>query len=147
MEYCLAGSHRGKTAAGLLGLMLFAVGVCGSVVWAAEPLMSVVCLVPITQGADPVTISSLQAYPEAYKMKVVQVEGTVSAYQMDHFIGNNTKLEKCIQNFIVDDGTGTIQASYAALCNMGPVMLQEGDQVTVEGHYLGTLDVKAVRKR
>ncbi len=106
-----------------------------------------VCLVPITQGADPVTISSLQAYPEAYKMKVVQVEGTVSAYQMDHFIGNNTKLEKCIQNFIVDDGTGTIQASYAALCNMGPVMLQEGDQVTVEGHYLGTLDVKAVRKR
>ena len=103
-------------------------------------------LTPATWAAEPVKINSLQTYPEAYKMKVIQVEGTVSGYHMDHFIGNNTKLEKCIQNFIVDDGTGTIQASYAALCNMGPVMLQEGDQVTVEGHYLGTLDVKAVRK-
>lgn len=47
---------------------------------------------------------------------------------------------------MVDDGTGTIQASYAALCQMGPVMLKDGDQVTIEGYYLGTLDVTAVRK-
>jgi hypothetical protein len=98
-------------------------------------------------AAEPVKISSLQTYPEAYKMKVVQVEGTVSGYQMHHFIGNNTKLEKCIQNFMVDDGTGTIQASYAALCQMGPVMLRDGDEVMIEGHYLGTLDVRAVSKR
>jgi hypothetical protein len=97
-------------------------------------------------AAEPVKINSLQTYPEAYKMKVVQVEGTVSGYQMDHFIGNNTKLEKCIQNFTVDDGTGTMQASYAALCQMGPVMLKDGDQVTIEGHYLGTLDVRSVKK-
>lgn len=113
-------------------------------VWMMTLVLGV--LIPATWAAEPVKINSLQTYPEAYKMKVIQVEGTVSGYHMDHFIGNNTKLEKCIQNFIVDDGTGTIQASYAALCNMGPVMLQEGDQVTVEGHYLGTLDVKAVRK-
>lgn len=97
-------------------------------------------------AAEPVKISSLQTYPEAYKMKVIQVEGTVSGYRMNHFIGHNSKLEKCIQNFLVDDGTGTIQASYAALCQMGPVMLKDGDEVTIEGHYLGTLDVRAVRK-
>ncbi|MBK9305648.1 MAG: hypothetical protein IPM58_00785 [Nitrospira sp.] len=104
-------------------------------------------LVPAAWAAEPVKISSLETYPEAYKMKVVQVEGTVSNYQMHHFIGNNTKLEKCIQDFMVDDGTGIIRASYAALCQMGPVMLRDGDEVTIEGHYLGTLDVRVVRKR
>lgn len=119
-----------KTATRHMGLMLLALGL----------------LTPNTWAAEPVKINSLQTYPEAYKMKVVQVEGTVSEYHMDHFIGNNSKLEKCIQNFMIDDGTGTIQASYAALCNMGPVMLKDGDQVTIEGHYLGTLDVRSVKK-
>lgn len=113
------------------GLMVVALSLLVSTAWAAEP----------------VKISSLETYPESYKMKVVQVEGTVSNYQLHHFIGSNTKLEKCIQDFIVDDGTGTIRASYAALCQMGPVMLRDGDEVSVEGHYLGTLDVRAVRKR
>ncbi|MDH5738869.1 MAG: hypothetical protein OEY77_00930 [Nitrospira sp.] len=114
-----------------VGLMLATLTFLASTAWAAEP----------------VKITSLQTYPEAYKMKVVQVEGIVSGYQMHHFIGNNTKLEKCIQDFMVEDGTGTIQASYAALCQMGPVMLRDGDEVTIEGHYLGALDVRVVRKR
>jgi hypothetical protein len=109
-------------------------------------LLTLAFLKPTTWAAEPVKISSLQTYPESYKMKVVQVEGTVSGYQMHHFIGNNTKLEKCIQDFMVDDGTGKIQASYAALSQMGPVMLRDGDEVTIEGHYLGTLDVRSVRK-
>ena len=37
-------------------------------------------------AAEPVTINSLFAYPEAYKMKVVQVEGRVKNYRMNHFI-------------------------------------------------------------
>ena len=114
----------------VLGLILAAVTLAASITWAA----------------DPVKVSSLQTYPEAYKMKVVQVEGTVSSYRMDHFIGSNSKLEKCIQVFSVDDGTGTIDASYAAICTMGTVMLKNGDQVTIEAYYLGTLDVKSVRK-
>jgi hypothetical protein len=114
-----------------VGFTMLTLGLLASASWAAEP----------------VKINSLFTYPEAYKMKVVQVEGTVSGYHMDHFIGNNTKLEKCIQNFTVDDGTGTMQASYAALCQMGPVMLKDGDQVTLEGHFLGTLDVRSVRKQ
>lgn len=113
-----------------------------------ELLITVMSLLASTAwAAEPVNISSLQTYPQAYKMKVVQVEGTVSRYQMHHFIGERTKLEKCIQNFMVDDGTGMIQASYAALCQMGPVMLRDGDEVTIEGHFLGTLDVRSVIKR
>ncbi|BFU90843.1 MAG: hypothetical protein NTAFB01_20300 [Nitrospira sp.] len=119
-----------KTAARRMGLMVLALGL----------------LAPNTWATEPVKINSLQTYPEAYKMKVVQVEGTVSGYQMHHFIGSNTKLEKCIQDFTVDDGTGAIQASYVAICQMGPIMLKDGDQVTIEGHYLGTLDVRSVKK-
>lgn len=119
-----------KTATRRMGLMLLVLGL----------------LAPNTWATEPVKINSLQTYPEAYKMKVVQVDGTVSGYQMHHFIGSNTKLEKCIQDFTVDDGTGAIQASYVAICQMGPVMLKDGDQVTIEGHFLGTLDVRSVRK-
>ncbi|MFY4729046.1 hypothetical protein [Nitrospira sp. BLG_2] len=130
MRFRATGIQMGRMLTGVLGLMLLAVSL----------------FAPVVLAAEPVKINSLQTYPEAYKMKVVQVEGMVSGYQMHHFIGNNTKLEKCIQNFIVDDGTATIQASYATICQMGTVMLKDSDQVTLEGYYLGTLDVKAVRK-
>ncbi|OQW31786.1 MAG: hypothetical protein A4E19_00240 [Nitrospira sp. SG-bin1] len=111
-------------------------------------MLTFVLFVSTAWPAEPVTINSLFTYPEVYRMKVVQVEGTVRNYHMNHFIGHNTKLEKCIQHFMVDDGTGTIQASYATLCGSGvnPVMLQDGDRITIEGHYLGTLDVRSVRK-
>ena len=103
-------------------------------------------LIPVAWSAEPVKINSLFTYPEAYKMKVVQVEGTVHNYRMNHFIGERTKLEKCIQAFSIQDETGIIDASYATLCNMGTIMLNEGDHVTIEGHFLGTLDVRSVRK-
>lgn len=103
-------------------------------------------LIPVAWSAEPVKINSLFTYPEAYKMKVVQVEGTVHNYRMNHFIGERTKLEKCIQAFSIQDETGIIDASYATLCNMGTIMLNEGDYVTIEGHFLGTLDVRSVRK-
>lgn len=110
-------------------------------------ILALVFFVPVTWAAEPAKINSLFTYPEAYKMKVVQVEGTVRNYQMHHFIGERTKLEKCIQQFSVEDETGTVDASYATICQMGPVMLKEGDQVTIEGHFLGTLDVRSVKKR
>lgn len=113
-------------------------------VWLMTLVLGV--LIPATWAAEPVKINSLHTYPEAYKMKVVQVEGMVRNYRMNHFIGERSKLEKCIQVFSIEDETGTVDASYTTLCGMGPVMLQDGDQVTIEGHYLGTLDVKAVRK-
>lgn len=113
-----------------LGLMVAVLGLFASVTWAAEP----------------VKINSLFTYPEAYKMKVVEVVGTVHNYRMSHFIGERSKLEKCIQMFSIEDETGTMEARYATLCNMGTVMVKDGDQVTIEGHFLGTLDVRSVRK-
>jgi hypothetical protein len=130
MEYRSTRARTERTLAGSLGMALFVVGLSASITWAAEP----------------VKINSLFTYPEAYKMKVVQVEGIVRNYRMNHFIGERSKLEKCIQAFSVEDETGTINASYATLCGMGTVMLNDGDQVTIEGHFLGALDVRSVRK-
>lgn len=107
---------------------------------------TLVLLASALWAAEPVKINFLFMYPEAYKMKVVQVEGTVRNYRMNHFIGNNTKLEKCIQVFSVEDETGAVDASYATICQMGTVLLKDGDQVTIEAHFLGTLDVRSVRK-
>ena len=114
--------------------------------WVGSMALVLGLYAPNASAAEPVKINSLSTYPEMYKMKVVQVEGTVRNYRMNHFIGHNTKLEKCIQAFSIEDETGIIDATYATLCGMGTVMLKDGDQVTVEGHFLGTLDVRAVRK-
>lgn len=114
--------------------------------WAGLIMLALGLLVPAAWAADPVKINSLHSYPEAYKMKVVQVEGTVLNYRMSHFIGERSKLEKCIQHFSLEDDTGTLNASYAALCGMGPVMLQNGDRVTIDGYFLGVLDVRSVTK-
>ncbi len=114
----------------LQGLLILSAGLLATGTWAAEP----------------VKISSLLTYPEAHKMKVVQVEGTVSRYRLNHFIGNRTKLEKCIQDFSLADDTGTIAATYATICQMGTVMLKDGDRVTVEAHFLGNLNVRSVTK-
>jgi cytochrome c-type biogenesis protein CcmE len=114
--------------------------------WLGVMVVSLGVLVPATWAAEPVKINSLFTYPDAYKMKVVRVEGVVRNYRMIHGIDPRAYLEGCIQEFVVDDGTGTVRASYAALCQMGPVMLKEGDQVTVEGHFLGAIDVQSVRK-
>lgn len=115
--------------------------------WGGGMMLALSLLAPTAWAAEPVKINSLLTYPDMYKMKVVQVEGTVQNYHMQHFIGERTKLEKCIQIFSVEDETGVVDASYAALCQMGPVMLKDGDQVTIEGHFLGTLDVRLVTKR
>lgn len=95
-------------------------------------------LPPAAWSAELVEISSLINYPEDYMLKVVQVEGTIRNYHMDHFIGKRSKLEKCFQKFSIEDEGGSYAASYATICNMGGVMLQEGDRVTIEGLFQGT---------
>lgn len=113
---------------------------------AGQVVLIIGLMTAMAWAAEPVKINSLLTYPDAYKMKVVRVEGTVSGHRMHHFIGNQTKLEKCIQNFSVEDSSGAIDASYATICDKGTVMLQDGDHVTIEGHFLGNLDVRLVSK-
>lgn len=59
-------------------------------------------------------------------MKLVRIEGTVGQLQANHFIGNNTRLEKCMQRFMVKDDTGTIQAVYTTICP-NDSLLRNGD--------------------
>jgi hypothetical protein len=113
-----------------LGMSLVAVSVCASLAWATDVLK----------------ISSLLADPIGYNMKIVRVEGVVLGHQMQHFIGNVTKLEKCIQRFIVKDDTASIQAVYATLCPNGSVIFQNGDHVTLEAHFSGVLEVRSATK-
>lgn len=100
----------------------------------------------LSLAGDLVKISSLLADPRGYNMKLVNVEGVVVAHRMNHFIGSVSKLEKCIQNFIVKDDTGTIDAVYATLCQKGGVILENGDHVTIETHFSGLLEVRSVTK-
>ena len=133
MKDAHSNATRHWTIGGLiggLGMSLAAVSVCASLVWAADVLK----------------ISSLLADPTGYNMKLVRVEGMVLDHQIQHFIGNFTKLEKCIQRFMVKDDTASIQAVYATLCPNDLVILQNGDHVTLEAHFSGILDVRSVTK-
>lgn len=97
-------------------------------------------------AADVVKIGSLLADPRGYTMKLVHVEGVVTAHQMNHFIGSVSKLEKCIQRFLVKDDTGSIEAVYATLCQKDTPIFENGDHVTLEAHYSGVLEVRSARK-
>jgi len=119
-----------KRLAGLAGVLAVVCSVSASIVWAA----------------DSVHVNSLLAYPQSYNMKLVRVEGTVSQYRMHQFIGSHSKLEKCIQEFLVADDTGAIKATYTTLCGMGTIMLSNGDRVTIDAHFSGILDVRSVAK-
>jgi cytochrome c-type biogenesis protein CcmE len=99
----------------------------------------------LSWAADTVKISSLLADPPGYNMKLVRVEGTVVNLQMQHFIGSMTKLEKCVQRFMVKDETGTIQAVYTTICP-NDSMLRNGDHVTMEAHFSGVLEVRSLTK-
>lgn len=114
--------------------------------WAG--LLMLVCSVgtSIAWAADPVKVNALLAYPQSYNMKLVRVEGTVSRYRMQQYIGARSKLEKCIQEFSIADDSGSINATYATLCDMGTVMLRNGDRVTIDAHFSGILDVRSVTK-
>jgi hypothetical protein len=115
---------------GGLGMSLVAVSVCAS----------------LASAIDVQKISSLLADPNGYNMKLVRVEGVVLDHQMQHFIGNVSKLEKCIQRFMVKDDTASIQAVYATLCPNDSVILQNGDHVILEAHFSGVLDVRSATK-
>ena len=127
-----AHSTRRRAVGGLsrLGMSLVVMSVCASLAWATDLLK----------------ISSLLADPRGYNMRLVRVEGIVLDHRIEHFIGNFSKLEKCIQQFMVKDDTGSIQAVYATLCPSDLVILQNGDHVTLEAHFSGVLDVRSVTK-
>lgn len=120
--------------------------------WRGLMVLSVSLFATISWASDLLKIGSLLANPESYKMRIVQVEGIVSGYRMNHFIGSVTKLEKCTQYFIVEDDTGAMSAVYATICPTGVVILRDGDRVTIEGQFErapgaeGILDVRSVTK-
>ncbi|HEY7417384.1 MAG TPA: hypothetical protein VH593_19525 [Ktedonobacteraceae bacterium] len=108
-------------------------------------LLVVIATADFSSALDTVKISSLLADPTGYNMKLVRIEGTVGQLQTNHFIGNNTKLEKCMQRFMVKDDTGTIQAVYTTICP-NDSLLRNGDRVSMEARFSGVLEVRSLTK-
>jgi hypothetical protein len=108
-------------------------------------LLAVLLPINLSWALDTVKIGTLVADPTGYNMKLVQIEGTVGNLQTNHFIGRNTKLEKCVQRFMVKDDTGIIQAVYATICP-NDTLLRNGDRVTMEARYSGILEVRSLTK-
>ena len=96
-------------------------------------------------AVDTVKISALLADPTGWNSKLVRVDGTVVNLQTNHFIGNNTRLEKCIQRFAVRDDTGTIQAIFTTICP-NEILVKNGDRVSMEARFSGVLEVRSVIK-
>lgn len=118
----------------------------GSMSWVGTATLLVGLVTGLARAGDVVKIGSLLEDPTGYNMKLVQVEGVVTAHQMNHFIGNVTKLEKCIQRFLVKDDTGTIEAVYATICHKDTPIFENGDHVTLDAHYSGVLEVRSARR-
>jgi cytochrome c-type biogenesis protein CcmE len=126
-----------KAYRGMLDKLLRRIGVS---------VLTVIVSASLAGAADPVTISSLLADPTGYNMRLVRVEGMVVNLQMQHFIGNVSKLEKCVQRFLVKDDTGAMQAVYTTICP-NDSLLKNGDRVTVEAHFSGVLEVRSLTKK
>jgi hypothetical protein len=114
--------------------------------WLGPAGFAVSLLAGLSWAGEPVKIGSLLADPRGYNMKLVNVEGVVTASQMNHFIGSVSKLEKCVQRFLVKDDTGTIDAVYTTLCQKETPIVEHGDRVTIEAHFSGVLEVRTLTK-
>jgi hypothetical protein len=108
-------------------------------------LLAVMVSAGFSSAADQVKISSLLADPAGYNMKLVRVDGTVVGLQMQHGIGSLSKLEKCVQRFMLQDDTAAILAVYATICP-NDSMVKNGDRVSLEAHFSGVLEVRSVTK-
>lgn len=115
--------------------------------WVTITGLGFLLAVPVNSSSalDTVKISSLLADPTGYNMRLVRIEGTVGNLQTNHFIGNNTKLEKCTQRFMVKDDTGAIPAVYTTICP-NDALLRNGDHITMEARFSGLLEVRSLTK-
>lgn len=111
----------------------------------AISVLAAIVSADVSCAADTVKISALLADPTGYNMKLVHVEGTVVNLQTQHFIGSMTKLEKCVQRFLVKDDTGAIQAVYTTICP-NDSLLRNGAHVAMEAHFSGILEVRSLTK-
>ena len=104
------------------------------------PLASALFLVSAvsTVAADVVSVESILQYPGSYQRQMVTLTGTASGVVQN--LGRTGYSQICIQDFNLNDGTGTIPVRYLALCetvDQKVFTVHEGNRVVVNA----TVDV------
>jgi hypothetical protein len=89
-------------------------------------------------AADAVSVESILQHPHSYQRQMVTLTGTASGVVQN--LGRSGYSQICIQDFNLNDGTGTIPVRYLALCETVDekvVTVHEGNRVVVNA----TVDV------
>lgn len=89
-------------------------------------------------AADAVSVESILKHPDSYHRRMVMLTGTASGVAQN--LGRSGYSQICLQDFNLNDGTGTIPVRYLALCETMDekvVTVREGDRVVVNA----TMDV------
>ena len=79
------------------------------------------------------TVESILDYPDSFNRQIVTLQGTAKGV-VQNLGREGAGSQVCIQDFGLDDGTGTMPVRYIALCqtvDAKVVEVHEGDQVVV----------------
>ena len=79
------------------------------------------------------TVESILTYPDSFNREIVTLQGTAKGV-VQNLGREGAGSQVCIQDFGLDDGTGTLPVRYIALCqtvDAKVVEVHEGDQVVV----------------
>jgi hypothetical protein len=79
------------------------------------------------------SVESILNYPDSFNREIVVLQGTAKGV-VQNLGREGAGSQVCIQDFGLDDGTGTLPVRYIALCQTGDakvVEVHEGDQVVV----------------
>jgi hypothetical protein len=82
---------------------------------------------------DVTTVGYILHYPDSFNREIVTLKGTATAV-VQNLGREGVGSQVCIQDFSLDDGTGTIPVRYIALCetvDAKVIEVYEGDQVIV----------------
>jgi hypothetical protein len=89
-------------------------------------------------AADTASVDSVLKYPDSFQRQMITLTGTANGVVQNG--GRDGYRAVCIQDFNLDDGTGTIHVRYLALCETvdeKAIMVKEGDRVVV----VATMDI------
>lgn len=89
-------------------------------------------------AAEAVSVESIMKHPESFHRKMITLTGTANGVVQN--LGRTGYSQICVQDFNLNDGTGTIPVRYLALCETVDekvVTVREGDRVVVDA----TMDV------
>jgi hypothetical protein len=95
-------------------------------------------LAALVFAADMVSVESILKYPDSFQRQMITLTGTANGVVQNG--GRDGYRAVCLQDFNLDDGTGTIHVRYLALCETvdeKATKINDGDRVVV----VATMDV------